>query len=98
MTGAIVTGQSIWEWDKTNARMVSEAGVVRGPSATATYEITEGKLALTITDGKVTGFAASGKGRWPIATGSGASLAGKSFTFSSKSTGAGQWEADITAN
>jgi hypothetical protein len=31
----------------------------------ATFELTEGKLALTMTDGKVTGFTASGKG--PVA-------------------------------
>jgi hypothetical protein len=37
-------------------------------------------------------------GRWAIATGSAASLAGKTFTFKAKSTGAGQWESDVTAD
>ena len=51
-----------------------------------------------MTDGKVTGFTASGKGRWPTATGTAASLAGKSWTFKSWPTGAGQWEADWTVD
>ena len=98
ISGGIVTGQSIWEWDKTNANMLSVSGVVRKPGAIATYELTDGKLALTITDGKVTGFTASGKGRWPLATGSAASMAGKTFTYKAKSTGPGEWETDVTAD
>jgi hypothetical protein len=98
MDGSLTTGQSIWEWDGTNAKMLLESGVVRKPGALATYEITEGKLALTMTDGKVTGFTASGKGRWPTASGTAASLAGKSWTYKAKSTGAGQWEGELTAD
>jgi len=98
MDGGLVTGQSIWEWDKTNAKMLSIAGVVRKPGATVAYEITEGKLALTIADGKVTGFTASGKGRWSMAAGSAASMAGKTFTYKARPTGAGQWETEVTAD
>ena len=47
----------------------------------------EGKIALTMADGKVTGWTGSGKGAYPIATGSAASLAGKPFTWTAKSTG-----------
>ena len=72
--------QEIWEWDGTNAKMLLESGVFRKPGAIVTYELTEGKIALTMTDGKVTGFTASGKGRFPTATGTAASLAGKSWT------------------
>jgi|SRR6516164_3271033 hypothetical protein len=96
LDGAVTTAQEIWEWDGTNAKMLLESGVIRKPGALATFELTEGKLALTMTDGKVTGFTASGKGRWPTATGTAASLAGKSGTFKSWPTGAGQWEADWT--
>ena len=49
-----------------------------------------------MTDGKVTGFTASGKGRWPTATGTAASLADKLWTFKSWPTGAGQWEGKVT--
>jgi len=58
--------------------MLLESGVIRKPGAIATFELTEGKLALTMTDGKVTGFTASGKGRWPTATGTGSSTARRS--------------------
>jgi hypothetical protein len=96
LDGSLTTAQEIWEWDGTNAKMLLESGVIRKPGAMATFELTEGKLALTMTDGKVTGFTASGKGRWPTATGTAGSLAGKSWTFKSWPTGAGQWEGEVT--
>ena len=96
LDGSLSTVQEIWEWDGTNAKMLLESGVIRKPGAIATFELTEGKLALTMADGKVTGFTASGKGRWPTATGTAASLAGKTLTFKSWPTGAGQWEGEIT--
>jgi hypothetical protein len=61
------------------------------------HQGTEGKVALTITDGKVTGFTGSGKVHWVVATGSAAPLAGKTFSYTVKSTGAGQWEANATS-
>jgi hypothetical protein len=97
LDGSLTTAHEIWEWDGTNAKMLLEIGVIRKPGTIATFELTEGKLALTMTDGKVTGFAASGKGRWPTATGAAASLAGKSWTFKSwPGAGAGQWEGEVT--
>jgi hypothetical protein len=98
LDGGLLTGGSIWEWDKTNATMASASGVVRKPGATAVYRYTEGKIALTMVDGKVTGFTGSGKGYWPVASGSAASLGGKSFIWTSKSTGAGQFETVLTAD
>jgi hypothetical protein len=76
LDGSLLTAQEIWEWDGTNAKMLLESGVFRKPGAIVTYELTEGKLALTMTDGKVTGFTASGNGRFPTATGTAASMAG----------------------
>ena len=64
LDGSLTTAQVIWEWDGTNAKMLLESGVIRKPSALATFELTEGKLALTMTDGKVTGFTA---GKRPLA-------------------------------
>jgi hypothetical protein len=100
MAGGLVTGQDIWEWVKTNATLVSISGVVSKPGAIAVYQITEGKLALTMTDGKVTGVTGSGKGHWPVASGSAASLAGKSFTRSrltSRRNSATDWPSPPTA-
>jgi len=51
--------------------------------------------AVIVTDGKVTGLTTSGKGSYPMATGSLASLAGKSFTYSSKPTGPGLFDIDV---
>ena len=87
----IGTGTSIWEWDGPNATLVASHGVIRAPGFTVVYVETQGKLALTIADGKVTGWTASTRGSNVVATGSAAFSAGKSFTTTSKSTGAGQF-------
>jgi hypothetical protein len=76
MSGGVATGTDIWKWDGTNAVEISASGVERKPGATLVYRGTEGKLSLTITGGKVTGWTGSGKGVDSIATGSAASLAG----------------------
>jgi len=91
MSGGVMSGTAIWEWDKTNAVLVVGNGVVRKPGATVVYQDMDGKLALTLADGKVTGYTASGHVRFPIATGGGASLAGKSATWTSMPTGPDQF-------
>jgi hypothetical protein len=88
---AILTGTDIWEWDGPNAVLISGAGIARKPGATVVYVETQGKLALTMADGKVTGWAASAKGTDVVATGSAASLAGKPYTVTAKPTGPGQY-------
>jgi hypothetical protein len=97
MDGALVTGGDITDWHKTNGVEVLGDAVVRKPGGFAVYQDTEGKTALTITDGKVTGFTGAGKIHWVIATGSAAPLAGKTFSYTLKSTGALQWEANATS-
>jgi hypothetical protein len=94
MDGAVVTGGDVTDWDKTSGVEVLGDAVVRKPGGFAVYQDTEGKAAVTIADGKVTGFTGSGKVHWVIATGSAAPLAGRTFDYTMKSTGAGQWEAD----
>ncbi len=95
--GGVYTGTIIWEWNGPNGVLVSGSGVMRKPGATAVVQITEGKVELTMADGKVTGGAGSGKGRWQIATGSAASLAGKTFTWTSKATGPATFVAEVNA-
>jgi hypothetical protein len=97
MDGAVVTGGDVTDWDKTSGVEVLGDGVVRKPGGFAVYQDTEGKVAVTIADGKVSGFSGAGKVHWVIATGSAAPLAGKTFSYTLKSTGAGQWEADATS-
>lgn len=95
MSGGVSTGTIIWEWDGTNAVELSESGVIRKPGSTLVYRGTEGKLALTMADGKVTGFTASLKGQQQLGTGSAASMAGKPFTVTSKSTGPSQFTVEV---
>jgi hypothetical protein len=95
LTGGIFTGSSIYELEKTGGVLLSGAGVIRKPGATTVYQLTGGKLELIITDGKVTGVTSSGQGIYQMAIGSAASLAGKSFTYTSKPTAPGQFEIDV---
>ncbi len=97
MSGAVVTGGDVTDWDKTSGVEVLGDGVVRKPGGFAVYQDTEGKVAVTIADGKVSGFSGAGKVHWVIATGSAAPLAGKTFSYTLKSTGPGQWEANATS-
>jgi hypothetical protein len=95
LSGGVWTGRAIWEFDRTTAVLISNTGVVRKPGATVVYQDTAAKLALTMTDGKVTGFASSGRGSYLMAIGSAASLAGKSYTWTEKSSGAGQFTVEL---
>ena len=80
------------------AGILAGSAVIRKPGSFVVYQDTEGKVALTITDGKVTGFTGGGKVRYLIATGSAAPMAGKTIVYTIKSTGADQGEADGTAD
>ena len=91
MKGGVLTGMDIWEWDKTNAVALASNGIQRKPGATVVYQNTDEKLSLILTDGKVTGWTVSGKGHVIMATGSAASFAGKTYTFTAKPTGPGQF-------
>lgn len=98
MKGGVLSGADLWEMDNANGDMISGSGVVRQPSGIAAYKTDEAKLTLTMTDGKVTGWMVSGKGRWPIATGTAAMMAGKSCTFTAQPTGAGQFAVENKCN
>jgi hypothetical protein len=91
LAGGVMTGSNVWEFDGPNAVLRSSIDVVRKPGATSVYQESDAKIALTITGGKVTGFTASGKGTWLVASGSAASLAGKSTSWTAESTGPGQF-------
>ena len=97
MDGAGQTLESIWEWDKTTGALLAASGIARKPGATVVFQFTEGKIALTMTDGKPTGFTGIGKGRMLLASGAAAALAGTTFAWTIKSTGAGQFDAVWTS-
>ena len=52
MSGGVLTGAAIWEWDKTNGVLVSGSGVARKPGATLVEVYTKGKIALTMLTAK----------------------------------------------
>ncbi len=95
MDGGILTGTAIFEWEKTNGVLLSGSGVTRKPGATAAYQNTEAKIALTLSDGKVVGSSGSGRGRYTMTTGAAAALSGKTYAYTFKSVGPGQIAYDV---
>jgi hypothetical protein len=95
MSGGIVTGTDVWEWDGPKAVQRSNVGVIRKPGATVVYVGAGGNLTLTMTDGKVTGFTASGKTTDVVATGGAASMSGRSDSWTAKPAGPGQFAVEI---
>jgi hypothetical protein len=96
--GGVITAQYFWEWNKNVATLIYGGGVVRKGDSLLVYQYTEGTITLVMTDGKVTEIKTGGKGRWPIATGAAASLAGKTFTWASKASPTGEYETVWTAD
>ena len=94
MKGAVVTGSAIWEWEKTNATLISGGGVARKAGSTSVYKTTDGQITLTITDGKVTGATAAGHYKVMVGTGDAAPAAGKTLTWVAKDVGPGQFTID----
>jgi hypothetical protein len=94
--GGIVTGSTIWEWHKSKAVLLSGMGVTRKPGSILAWRQLNGKIALIISDGKVTGAQGSGRGRVTMATGAVAERKGKTYSFTFKSVGPGQFLTDVT--
>jgi hypothetical protein len=93
--GGVLTGMTIYEWDKGSATMLSGSGVTRKPGATTAYQHTEGKQSLILTDGKVTGAAGSGRGRYTMATGAAAVNDGKTYSYTFRTNGPGQFIVEV---
>ncbi len=96
LAGAVVTETSMLEWDGPKAKELSDYGVARKPGATQAFQHTDGTLEVTMTDGKPSGWTASGHGVVTLATGSWAPLNGKSYEWTGKGTGPNVFEADYT--
>jgi hypothetical protein len=95
LIGGVLTGTTTYEWEKGAGVLLAGSGIIRKPGATTAYRIIEGKIALIMTDGKVTGSTGSGKGVYTMATGTAATLAGKTFTYSTRPTAPGQFAIDV---
>lgn len=96
LAGAVVTETSMLEWDGPKAKELSGYGVARKPGGTFAFQHTDGTLEVTMTDGKPSGWTASGHGVVTLATGSWAPLNGKSYEWTGKGTGPNVFEADYT--
>jgi hypothetical protein len=93
--GGVLTGTTIYEWDKGSAVMLSGIGITRKPGAITAYQHIDGKQSLVMADGKVTGATGSGRGRYTMATGAAASMAGKTYSYTFSTTGPNQFVVDV---
>jgi hypothetical protein len=93
--GGILTGTTIAEWDKGSAILLSGTGITRKPGAVTAFQHTECKQSLVMTDGKPAGITGSGRGRYILATGSAASLAGRTYSYTFSTTGPNQFVVDV---
>jgi hypothetical protein len=85
----------MWEWNGPKATMLAEHG--RKSGATLAWQGSEGELTLTMAEGKVTGWTASGRGKNLLATGDWASKAGTTYHWTPKSVGpSSQFTIDAT--
>jgi hypothetical protein len=96
MEGGVMTGTNIYEWDAGKAVILSGAGVGRKPGSMLSFQATEGTTALIMTDGKVTGVTASGKGVVKLASGSAAMLNGKTYSYTSRTISPVQFVIETT--
>jgi hypothetical protein len=94
LDGGVATGSDVWEADGPKATRLSTQGVIRKPGAMVVWSGGTGTNTFTITDGKITGWAASGTGKAILATGAWAPLSGKTDKWTSKPTGAAQFAVD----
>lgn len=94
--GSVMTGTTIWDSSKGASVSLSGSGVIRKQGTLVVYVITEATNSATMVDGKVTGFAGTGKGVYQLATGGASSFSGKSFTFKFHSTGFGRFVIDTS--
>jgi len=92
MAGGVMTANVMWEWDGPKAKLIAISGIVRKPGATAAFHGLDGNVELIMSDGKVTGVTASGHNVIEVATGSAASLQGKTVSWTAKGTGPDTFE------
>jgi hypothetical protein len=91
LSGGVLTARAVWEMDKSGGRLLLGGGVIRKPGAMAVLQLSEGKLEYTTTNGEVTEVRTSGRGNYLLASGTAASLSGKTFTYVTKTTAPAQF-------
>jgi len=90
MDGAVETGTYVWEWDKTAIAALVLTGIVRKPGSMAVFQDSESKATAIMSDGKITGFTGSGRGKFLSGAGAAANWSGRSYSYTFQTTGFNQ--------
>jgi len=98
LDGSVTSGTNVWELDKGAGVGVTGNGVIRKPGMLVLYVVTDGSYALTMAEGKVTGFSGTAKGFYKLATGSASSLSGKAYTAKFRNIERGQFVIETTVD
>jgi hypothetical protein len=96
LKGAVVTGVTSSEWDGPKGTYIASIGFHRAPGGLAIGQLTEGIGSVVMKDGKPVSTESSGKTLFKFASGTLASLSGKTVKFSTKLTGPNRFELEFT--
>jgi len=91
MQGGTMTAMGVYEWSGNEGKLLVANGVMRKPGSVVVYDTTEGSGSLVIVDGRPVGARTAGKGVYRLATGAAAELNGKTFSYSTRPVGNGQF-------
>jgi len=96
MDGGVETQHNLWHYDRGAGTLLSGQAVARKPGALSASLITQGALTFQMSEGRMTGWSASGRGRLTLATGGAAALDGKSFAWTASPTGPRSYVVQVT--
>jgi hypothetical protein len=94
--GSVSNDITVMEWDGAHAKELSGFGVGRKPGATIAFQDLDGEVEITMTDGKPTGWMATGHSVVSLATGPWAALKGRTISWTARPTGPNVSELDYT--
>jgi hypothetical protein len=92
---AVSTAVSVSEWDGPKGTFLASLGLHRAPGGFAVGQLLEGTGSLVIKDGKPVGSESSGKTVFKFASGTLASLSGKTVKFTTKPVSLGRFELEF---
>jgi hypothetical protein len=87
----VTTIQAVWEQDLARSQLLSGDGVVRQRGSLLAYHLSEGVQYPVIKEGRPAGWTATGRGIYTLATGAGAALLNRTFSWIARSTGPQRW-------
>jgi hypothetical protein len=93
---AVYTGTSVSEWNGPKGMYLLSGGTVRSPGAFAVTQLLEGIGSVVMKDGQPVGAEAKGRAIFKFASGTLATLAGRTFNFVSKPIGYGRFDVELS--